>query len=1409
MSGTKEAEVLERLGLSEGEAEVYTILIKKNVRTAEEVVAYTEKERGDINSALESLATKKYVVKVPGKKDPEHALYLAVNPQIAVTAKAEEKLRTDLSALSNEVEATWKTGVEQLYSTTRALYDETKKETDKLTNEMKGSFQSTKENFNKESGTLKKSISDLLKEQQQFFGEMISNQYTDFKTKTEEAKNAYIDVLDRETEEVLSKANALELEVSNSLNQMREDRKKSIKEYTENVQTQIRPAAEKILSSVVEARKATSDTINNAFSAIDAQQKVMRERIDAQGKGAVDIIAKRVDGLGSTIKKRGDKSFEETEKLLTKSIEITTTTLDDSSNKAVEALGSVKEKLQADIDGGRVCYQKTTESTTKLKEDLTQALTEGNNDLSLIDGHAKDVDSRLTEGTNEVKATMDEAKTQFEELFQRLEELNKSHINQHQENLLEQSAQGTKDHLDNLSTNLTANISDVIGTVKTNVEQSLQKFIDTMQRLKQVTTTNLETLSGSGGMLLGQLQTSMQEDGRAFVSDILSEIDTKVTDYDTEKIPALQKRIEETITRINRKITDGLSHSSKVLTSSSNDNERAMSNGRDEIRNYLEEMIPKYRDDITKILEEISKDKERSNQALRDDVPEDIEEFVGDHKQSMADLNRGLHTDLADLMDHVEILDREIQGDKKTRQYFKKLDFQKDKQDEFLKTLQRIRDNVTQTKGKIDGLVGDYVSELDTRFDEFRDRFDKHVSENTRTVQKLLSEQITQIGRLSNEVRDKTLEMTDGTLKKVTEETTERNERINNELTDVEKTLTGAVKDISDAQKSLAESVNYEVKQFAESMKKSSETRNKNFEEVINTNIETIQGAFNSVATQTSEDTSAQIDEIAETVENFISSIKATAEGKSDISSAQITDAVKTHIENMNAVMTEVSNETKGQLSTSFQSERDAFITNFTEIVNSKKKHFNSLTSQASKDVTDRNQKLKESLSNRLKARQTEVDTTIEKDLKDLDDYLNQQLLTSLWDTVSQIDDTSEKIVNAISLAKKDVDKALDSLAGIRETLSLLDSVIVEAKGEAVADMSKSLDESKQVNFEEITKQTEVVKAEIKKHLDDVINRFDNFENQLGKTREVLDSNLVQLNQEHLVTHDSQTEHFLRLVKTFTTKPGSALRDKASDTKTEIDEIISTKQLSLRESMDQAIISIRAQLEKIEADYAAHVDQFVTTQGKGFTELENGIITGLNDISSDKKHKTEQTQEEIKTKIESSIGTIPDTVRGALEKAGDVMKFIGDVHDVAMKTPPKPIEHSYLVLDKEAVHSAIGGAIQRTKSTISIIVPKISAFPIEALEAASKEVRFARIRISVIAGIDDESMVGKLRQIKDNIDIRDYDSGTYGFFRDVPEEGGIGSEEAGATEFIVTSSSELVTRLNEIFQNIFPRAKRV
>ncbi|MFX0206038.1 MAG: hypothetical protein ACFFDT_08620, partial [Candidatus Hodarchaeota archaeon] len=1019
------------------------------------------------------------------------------------------------------------------------------------------------------------------------------------------------------------------------------------------------------------------------------------------------------------------------------------------------------------------------------------------------------VDSRLTEAINEFTTTINDTKTQFEELLQKLEEVNESHLNQHQENLIERSVEGTKEHLENLRTGLSTSINAVYDTVKNNVEQSLQKFIDTMNRLKQVTSTNLETLTGSGEMLLGQLQTTLQGEASSFISDVLTEINSKVADFDSEKIPDLQNRIDGATERVSRKITDGLSQSKKVLSDTTIDNERTMNNGREEIKKNLDQDLTKYRDNITKILENMSKETERSNQVLRDNIPEEIEEFVGDHKQRMTDLNRGLHTDLADLMELISILDTEIHGDKKTRQYLKKLDFQKDKQDEFLETLTRIRENVTQTKNMIDGLVGDYVTELDSNFDVFRDRFDKHVSENTRSVLKLLAEQMTNIGNFSKEVKDQTLEKTETSLKKIAEETVKRNEKINNELTDVETTLKNAVSDISDAQKNLADTLKYEVHQFEDSTKKTTEGRHKGFDEGVNNNIQTLQGAVSSIATQTADETNAQISDIQQTVEDLVVGIRTITEEKSGTSITQISDAVETHIENMNTIISETTGKAKSQLNASLQSERAKFVANIAEIVNKKIELFNSLSNQATSDVANRNDALKDTLSKRFATRQSEVNSAIDTDLKELDEYFNNNLQTTLGETVSLMTETSEKIVNAISLAKKDVDKVFDCLTGLRETISLIDTSILEAKSNAVADMNSSLDESKKISYEEISKQTEVIKREIQRHLGEVTQRFDNFDKQLTKTRETLDSNLEQLNQEHLKTLESQTDHFLRLIKTFTTKPGSALKDQAALSSTNLDEISSSKLITLREIMDQAISSIRAQLEKIETDYTSHVDEFVTSESKDFIELGDGIETRLNAITSDKQHKTEQTQEEIKIKIESSIGSIPDTVRGALEKAGDVMKFIGDVHDVAMKTPPKPIEHTYLVMGKKSVLDAISGAIQRTKSTIFVIIPKISEFPVDALEEASKAVRFARIRISIIAGIDNESMIGKLRKIKDNIDIRDYDSGTYGFFRDVPEEGGIGSEEGDATEFIITSSGELVSKLNEIYQNIFPRAKRV
>ncbi len=92
-------ELLNRIGLSELEGQIYSALVGVGARTLEEIAVYASSDLKKTEESLQNLSNKKYIKIIEGKIP----LYFPINPQILLTAEAKNKLESDLHSINSKV----------------------------------------------------------------------------------------------------------------------------------------------------------------------------------------------------------------------------------------------------------------------------------------------------------------------------------------------------------------------------------------------------------------------------------------------------------------------------------------------------------------------------------------------------------------------------------------------------------------------------------------------------------------------------------------------------------------------------------------------------------------------------------------------------------------------------------------------------------------------------------------------------------------------------------------------------------------------------------------------------------------------------------------------------------------------------------------------------------------------------------------------------------------------------------------------------------------------------------------------------------------------------------------------------------------------------------------------------------
>ncbi|UCE14232.1 MAG: hypothetical protein JSV04_03400, partial [Candidatus Heimdallarchaeota archaeon] len=311
---------------------------------------------------------------------------------------------------------------------------------------------------------------------------------------------------------------------------------------------------------------------------------------------------------------------------------------------------------------------------------------------------------------------------------------------------------------------------------------------------------------------------------------------------------------------------------------------------------------------------------------------------------------------------------------------------------------------------------------------------------------------------------------------------------------------------------------------------------------------------------------------------------------------------------------------------------------------------------------------------------------------------------------------------------------------------------------------------------------------------------YSNYSTVLDRTHDFLTESPVNSKEALEAEKKAITDHYQALftevdqnLTTFSTQFGQVITDSLE---------------GISQDFKDNITGIETTISEVSSPYYTTFDTLLSETLSFFqseTEKEsNQVAHEVSKLASEVNTKATQTSASITTDLNQVISSIPDRIESGLTQTKSLMSAISEVQKLAVELPIASMEVTYLQTQPiTQVVQTLEAMLNRTKSTLQIMVPKLSMIPWDVIKQAG-----TRRRIQILTEVDDPQ-AKKIMEELGNVQLRHYDRvEVFAFARDGNEEAAIGSGEE-SVQLIVTTDSQLVGVLKEIVQDLWPRGKIV
>lgn len=405
---------------------------------------------------------------------------------------------------------------------------------------------------------------------------------------------------------------------------------------------------------------------------------------------------------------------------------------------------------------------------------------------------------------------------------------------------------------------------------------------------------------------------------------------------------------------------------------------------------------------------------------------------------------------------------------------------------------------------------------------------------------------------------------------------------------------------------------------------------------------------------------------------------------------------------------------------------------------------------------------------------------------------INTELENELSDLKSMIAELDKNFPEGKAQTEKEIQQAIKTFsAHIRDIFTKIETELSSGK----IQFSQKLDHLNQdflASLENFLSTAQNLVTSLNTRHDTLLNQVNSFlDDSIANSMNTMESekNTIINRQQALFTEVDQS------VTSFSSNFGQAINDSLEGISNDIQESVS---------------GIKTTIADVEGAYYIPIET-VLTESYSFFESEEQKISNVLEhevlnLSSEVDKKATQTQDTISSDLAQLIGTIPDKIGSGLTISKELMSAISEVQKLALEVPITSIEETYLQTQTETkVIATLEAMLSRTKSTIQIMVPKLSMIPWELLEKAG-----TRRRIQILTQVDSQETANKISEELGNVQLKHYENvEVYAFARDGTEEAAIGSGDSSGVQLIVTTDNRLIGILKEIIQDLWPRGKAI
>ncbi len=597
-----------------------------------------------------------------------------------------------------------------------------------------------------------------------------------------------------------------------------------------------------------------------------------------------------------------------------------------------------------------------------------------------------------------------------------------------------------------------------------------------------------------------------------------------------------------------------------------------------------------------------------------------------------------------------------------------------------------------------------------------------------------------------------------------------------------------------------------------------------NLKETVISNWKSSSHSSSSLLSQINNEFSEQSNEIQEIARGKIQEVLSNLEETKNQIDTLFTTKMQTLDTNQlekHATLPSSLDEKKKEISSIIIDAQSALKQTYDEMLKTTTTSLNEITSDISSNTEDRLKEIKNTPQN-VERSLNEIIALMENQMKEIEtaiEEIRSSNLENLGNTKEKMATRQSSFIKRIEEINNTVENEIN---GIKDRIANISNVFQDKKGEIEKDFqqaTKTLDTDVKVSISSLEEEIETGKIQISQKIDRAYQEFQTTnENFSSSSKSYIDSlknryeglieeliNFLQdetskanLEREKNKTTELYQEFHNRLdqgLSSFSSTFGGLIAN-------HVENISKDVQSSLSNITSLIIKAANSNKELFEDLGTEILLSYESESKKTSTSLEHEI-SDLFDKINDKSMKSQDT---ITSDLSQLINSIPKQLENSLTKSKELMASISEIQQIAADIQIDEIETTYLQRQPESeVIQTLEAILSRTKSTIQIIVPKLSMISMDMLKQAG-----TRRRIQIFTQVDNKSQAAQIKADFGNVQLKHYDGvEVFAFARDGDEEAAIGSAKDDTIHLIMTTDGNLIGVLKEIIQGLWPRGKLV